>query len=158
VKKARIVGAASSGPAAIHNAVVSPRLLVRAGIAALCVAGVLAGAVTYRSEKAADDARAAYLESRPRQDVVDRYEDSRPLNPDVEREVGQATALLELGEGARAEELIRDAARREPDNARIWAFWATLALALDKPADARRHWARARALNPRLPAEVPEPR
>jgi Flp pilus assembly protein TadD len=119
---------------------------------------VLAGVVTYRSEKAADDAREAWVSGRSRQLVVDRYEDSRPLNPDVEREIGQATALFELGRRARAVELMREAARREPENARVWVAMSNLMGALGRLPEAERSWARARELNPRLPAWTPPSR
>jgi Flp pilus assembly protein TadD len=131
------------------------RPLVRAGVAALCAAGVVAGVVTYRSERAIEEAKAAYLASGPRQEVVDKYEDSRPLNPDAEQDIGQATVLIQRGQRASAEALIREAIEREPDNARVWAFSASLMLALEKPAEARRFWDRARELNPRLPARMP---
>ena len=88
---------------------------------------------------------------------MDRYEDSRPLNPDVEREIGQATALIELGRPERAQEVIREAIEREPENVRVWAFSASLLRAVGRPAEARRSWERARELNPRLPAEIPPP-
>jgi Flp pilus assembly protein TadD len=152
------VGLASTAAPGIHNARVLPRSLVRLGLAALCAAGVAAGVVTYRSEKAAEDARTAYLSSRPSQGLVDRFEDARPLNPDVETDVGEATALLALRRPRRAEDVIRRAAAREPDNARIWAYWATLALSLGKRGEAQQHWNRARELNPRLPVPIPPPR
>ena len=158
MKNARIVGAASSGSPAAHNASVPLRPLVRAGIVALCAAGLVAGVVTYRSEKALDDARAAYLSGRPRAEVVDRYEDSRPLNPDVEREIGRATALFELGRRRLALEAMHEAARREPENARVWVATANLMVALGRRREAERSWDRARELNPRLPARIPAPR
>jgi Flp pilus assembly protein TadD len=155
VKNARIVGAARSGSAAAHNAPVPLRPLIRAGTVALCALGVLAGVVTYRSEKAAEDAKAEYLSGGSRELVVDRYEDSRPLNPDAEREIGQATALFELGRRGEAVEVMREAARREPDNARVWVAMSNLMRGIGRPLESRRSWARARELNPRLPAWKP---
>jgi Flp pilus assembly protein TadD len=116
---------------------------------------VLAGVVTYRSESAGKDARAAYLSGKPRQVVVDRYEDSRPLNPDAEADIGQATALFALGRRERAAEVLRDAVRREPENARVWVAMSNLMRGLGRRAESRRSWDRARELNPRLPAWKP---
>jgi tetratricopeptide (TPR) repeat protein len=117
------------------------RSLVRVAVAALCAGGVLAGAVTYRSETRYEDAFTAYFEGRPREEFVSEFAKSRTLNPNVDGETAEATARIELGQ--------------EAENARVWAFWTRLALKLGRPAEARRHWDRARELNPRLPARLP---
>ena len=124
-------------------------------VAALCAAGVVAGAVTYRSETRYEDAFRAYFESRPREEFVSEFARSRALNPNVDGETAEATARIELGQEAEALALLQRAARREPENARVWAFWTRLSLKLGRPAEARRHWERARELNPRLPARLP---
>jgi tetratricopeptide (TPR) repeat protein len=131
------------------------RSLVRVVVAALCAGGVLAGAVTYRSETRYEDAFRAYFAGQPREEFVSEFARSRALNPNVDGETAEATARIELGQEAEALTLLRRAAQREPENARVWAFWTRLALKLGQPAEARRHWDRARELNPRLPARLP---
>jgi tetratricopeptide (TPR) repeat protein len=149
------VGPANNTAATTHNATVPNRPLVRAATATLCAAGVLAGAVTYRSETRYEDAFRAYFQGKPRREYADKFAGSRVLNPSIDGETAEATARVEIGERGTAVALLRRAARREPENARVWAFWTRLALKLGRPAEARRHWDRARELNPRLPAQLP---
>jgi Flp pilus assembly protein TadD len=136
---------------------VPTRSLIRAGVAALCAAGVVAGVVTFRSEKKVEDAFSGAIESRPLAEVERRFEDSRPLNPGAARELALARLHYEHGDPARAEELLAEAGELEPDNVRIWHFGARLALARDDRPEARRRWARARELDPQLPAALPPP-
>ena len=117
----------------------------------------MVGVVTFRSEEKVEDAFGAAIENRPIEEVERLFEDSRPLNPGAARELALARANHRAGRPERAEELLADAAELEPKNIRVWYLRARLALTRgDRPA-ARRHWARARALDPLLPAALPPP-
>jgi tetratricopeptide (TPR) repeat protein len=134
---------------------VPTRPLVRAALAALSAAGVAAGVVTYRSEEKVEDAFAAAIEQRPVDEVERLFEDSRPLNPGAARELAMARTNFERGRPARAEELLAEAADIEPKNVRVWYLRTRLARWRERDDEARLHWARARALDPTLPAELP---
>ncbi|MDQ3936834.1 MAG: tetratricopeptide repeat protein, partial [Actinomycetota bacterium] len=117
------------------------RSLIRAGVVALSVAGVVAGVVTFRSEEKVEDAFGAAIENRPIEEVERLFEDSRPLNPGAARELAMARANHRAGRPDRAEELLAEAAELEPKNIRVWYLRARLALTRgDRPA-AQRHWA-----------------
>lgn len=126
-------------------------------MAALSAAGVAAGVVTYRSEEKVEDAFSAAIEQRPLSEVERLFDDSRPLNPGAARELAMARTNFERGRPDRAEELLAEAADLEPKNLRVWHLRARLARARGREDDARRHWARARTLDPQLPAALPPP-
>ena len=126
-------------------------------MAVLSAAGVAAGVVTYRSEEKVEDAFGAAIEQRPLDEVERLFEDSRPLNPGAARELAMARTNFERGRPGRAEALLADAAELEPKNLRVWHLRARLARARGREAEARSHWARARALDPQLPAALPPP-
>ena len=133
------------------------RSLVRAGVAALCAAGVVAGVVTYRSEKRTEDAFSATLGRQPL-DRIDRlFEQSKPLNPGAAREVALARLSYLRGDPQRAEELLAEATDLEPHNIRVWHLGTRIALGRRDRATAERRWARARELDPQLPAALPPP-
>jgi Flp pilus assembly protein TadD len=113
--------------------------------------------VTVRSERKVEDAFQAAIDGRPIAEVEDLFQSSRPLNPGAAREVTMARANFESGRRARAEELMRRAAELEPSSARVWYFRTRLDLALGRRADAQRHWALARELDPQLPRALPPP-
>jgi Flp pilus assembly protein TadD len=126
-------------------------------VAALCVAGVVAGVVTYRSEKRIEDAFVATFD-REALDRVDRlFEESKPLNPGAAREVALARMSYLRGDPERAEELLREAADLEPQNIRVWHLGTRIALGRGDLAAAERRWARARRLDPQLPPALPPP-
>ncbi|HEX8052611.1 MAG TPA: tetratricopeptide repeat protein [Thermoleophilaceae bacterium] len=133
------------------------RSIVRAGVAVLSALGVAAGVVTFRSEKRVEDAFSAAIEQRPVEEVERLFDDSRPLNPGAARELAMARTNYERGRPERAEELLADAAELEPKNLRVWHLRARLARARGDEAAASRYWARARALDPHLPAALPPP-
>jgi Flp pilus assembly protein TadD len=113
--------------------------------------------VTYRSEKKVEDAFSAGVELRPVGEVERLFEDSRPLNPGAARELAMARTNFGAGRTERAEELLAEAADLEPKNVRVWYLRTRLALRRGDAAAARRHWDRARALDPHLPAALPPP-
>lgn len=117
--------------------------------------GVVAGVVTFRSERRVEDAFSAAIDGRPLGEIEDRFDESRPLNPGAARELAMARLSYERGRPERAEELLREATDLEPDNIRVWHFGTRLALAREDRSEAERRWARARELDPRLPAALP---
>lgn len=123
----------------------------------LSAAGVAAGVLTYRSERKVEDAFSAGIERRPLDEVERLFDDSRPLNPGAARELALARTNYGRGRPERAEELFADAAELEPKNIRVWYLRTRLARARGDDAAARRHWARARELDPLLPAALPPP-
>jgi Tfp pilus assembly protein PilF len=123
----------------------------------LSAAGVAAGVVTFRSEEKVEDAFSAAIEQRPLDEVERLFEDSRPLNPGAARELALARTNYNRGRPERAERLLAEAADLEPKNLRVWHLRARLARALGRNDEARRHWDRARALDPQLPAALPPP-
>jgi uncharacterized protein HemY len=118
---------------------------------------VVAGVVTFRSEKRVEDAFSGAIAGRPLPEVERKFEDSRPLNPGAARELALARLHAEHGDLGRAEELFGEAEELEPENIRVWHFGARLALARDDRPEAERRWARARELDPQLPAALPPP-
>ena len=133
------------------------RSLIRAGVAALCAAGVVAGVVTFRSEKKVEEAFSDAIQDRPLTEIERSFEDSRPLNPGAARELAMARANFEHGNPRRAEELLAEAEELEPENVRVWHFGARLALARNDRREAERRWARAREIDPQLPSALPPP-
>ena len=131
--------------------------LVRAVVALLSAAGVVAGVVTARNERRTDRAFQAAVDRRPVAEVESRFESSRALNPGAARELTMARANFEAGRPARADRLMARAAELEPESTRVWFFRTRLALALDRGAEAASHWRRARELDPQLPEPLPPP-
>jgi tetratricopeptide (TPR) repeat protein len=123
----------------------------------LSAAGVAAGVVTYRSEQRVEDAFQAGVDQRPIEEVERRFDESRALNPGAARELAMGRANFGAGRVDRAEELFAEAAELEPENVRVWYLRSRLARTRGDDAAARRHWDRARELDPLLPAALPPP-
>jgi predicted Zn-dependent protease len=123
----------------------------------LCAAGVVAGVVTFRSERKVEDAFSAAIQGRPLPQIERLFEDSRALNPGAARELAMARLNYDHGRPGRADELLRQAAGLEPENIRVWHFGTRLSLARGRRAEAELRWARARRLDPHLPAALPPP-
>jgi Flp pilus assembly protein TadD len=104
-----------------------------------------------------EDAFQAAVDRRPVDEVEDLFEESRPLNPGAARELTMGRANYAAGRRERAEELMARAAELEPESVRVWYFRTRLELALGRHAEARRHWDRARELDPQLPRPLPPP-
>jgi tetratricopeptide (TPR) repeat protein len=127
-------------------------------VAVLSVAGVLAGAVTFRSERRVERGFELAVQPRPPLDeAIDEFEGSRALNPGAARELTEAGLYLRYGRLGAAEERLRRAAELEPENIEAWVKLTRFALARGKPAEARRHWTRARRLDSQLPPGLPAP-
>jgi cytochrome c-type biogenesis protein CcmH/NrfG len=132
------------------------RLPLRAALAAVCVAGAALCTIAYVSETRFQHALDTSLQSgdyqRALRDV--RASDS-PLNPSAHREGAVALALLVLGRPAAAEREAAGVTRREPGNVDTWVLLARIRASRNRLPGARAAWARARRLDPRLPAAPP---
>lgn len=118
---------------------------------------MVAGVVTFRSERRVEDGFAAAIDGRPVSEVEMVFDDSRPLNPGAARELTLARLHYERGDPGRAEEWLEKARELEPENIRVWYLGTRLALARQDRPEAERRWARARELDPTLPAALPPP-
>lgn len=125
----------------------------------LCMAGVAAALIAYRSERRgdelvrltltaltyeADDPRAV----RARRDALRVLDSAQVLNPDSDLEVQRALFLEP--DRTEAEALMGKLTRREPENVFLWLSLSKLREARDDAAGARRAYARAAELDPRL--------
>jgi len=80
-------------------------------------------------------------------DRRDRLHRAEFLNPSTEFELREAQVVLEAGDEREAARLLRDVARREPDNRQAWAGLVQ-ALGASDPAGARRAFNELRRLAP----------
>jgi hypothetical protein len=132
---------------------------------ALCALGAFTALVAYRSERRTDEVVRLALASvsgknstrppgspqeRARRKALGLVSSARLLNPDTNIDV-QVGAFLET-DSRRGEAILRRANDKEPENVFLW-----LALSQRQERDghlaaARRSYARARALDPHLPA------
>jgi hypothetical protein len=135
-------------------------VLVRALLVAICAAGAFAALVAHRSERRLAEIKQLSLTTvarkaspaereRARRHAVDLVPGARLLNPDSEIDV-QRVVFLERDEASRTA-LLRRLTDREPENVFLWFVTLRNAERAGRPAAARRAYARARALDPRLP-------
>jgi cytochrome c-type biogenesis protein CcmH/NrfG len=125
--------------------------IVRAGVAGLCVAGVVASAITYRSEHRLDQAFGSAILGRPGHDTAKLANGSRLLHPDTRADIAKAVFALHNHDGIHAVAYAEDATRREPENAAAWLTLARIEAGVRHPGRARAAYARAKALDPQLP-------
>jgi predicted Zn-dependent protease len=133
------------------------RTLVRAGVAGLCVAGVVASAITYRSQHRLDQAFGSVVAGKPKAATVELAKGSQLLHPDTKADVAKAVFALFHHDRVHAVAYAEDATRREPENAGTWLALARIQVGVGKRADARASYARAKTLDSRLP-RTPFPR
>ena len=134
------------------------RLITRALLAAVCVAGIVAAVEARRAQTQLTDSleRFAKTGDNPRA-LRELRESDSSLHPSAYRETAVAFALLATDKPVEAEEVIAEAARREPDNPKPWLELTRIQLARGREAQARESWAHVRRLDPLLPAELPAP-
>jgi hypothetical protein len=139
-------------------------VVLRLGIAAVCVAAIVVLAGRLSDQNGCQDARAAVFAAAGGAPAAPGAlaADARTLRTDchdVDDLSAGAVSLLVAGRSTDALALARDAARRGPDVFSAWAAMEATQRRSD-PAAARRAEARARALNPRWagPAPLPAPR
>jgi hypothetical protein len=132
--------------------------LIRVVLVLLCVAGAVAALVAYRSERRLTEIRQLGLvtveqsdspteRERARRRGLDLLPSARLLNPDSEVDVQRALYL----EPQRGTELLEKLTDREPDNIYLWFIRVRKEEREGNVAAARRSYAHARALDPRLP-------
>jgi hypothetical protein len=136
------------------------RTAVRALIVLLCVVCAFAALVAYRSERRLTEIRRLALTTverraspaereEARRRALDLVPSARLLNPDSEVDVQQAVFLEP--DAARRAARIREVTEREPENIFLWFVSLRNAERTGRPAAAQRAYARARALDSRLP-------
>jgi len=124
--------------------------IVRAGVVGLCVAGVVASAITYRSQHRIVEAFGSALENRPRADTITLANGSQTLHPDTRADFAKAIYALFHHDATGAVAYARNATRREPQNAAAWLALARIE-ARGARNGARGDYARAKKLDSRLP-------
>jgi hypothetical protein len=140
-------------------------IAVRVLAVALCGAGALAALVAYRSERRVEritelglaalgsegSTGAAVLRGkRARSEGLGLVSGARLLNPDSDIDV-QVGLFLEPNR-RRAESILKQAIRREPENIFLWLALSKRQQREGRLGAAGRSYARARALDPLLPA------
>jgi hypothetical protein len=137
---------------------------LRALTALVCLAGAFAALLAYRSERRADevvrlalvsasDGSATDPDSEPeraRRKALGLVSSARVLNPDTNIDV-QIGTFLER-DRRDAEAVLRRATETEPENVFLWLALSQREEGDGRLAAARRAYARARALDSRLPA------
>ena len=135
-------------------------LIVRGALVVACLAGAVVSLIVYRSNHLIAGELETGLLGHVDPGSLGRLEDARtPLNPDSLRDSYKAIALTRLGRGAEAERVMLGAARREPENALVWATLSRVQVTAGKRAAARESYRRVFALNSQTPRslEVPPP-
>jgi predicted Zn-dependent protease len=137
---------------------VTIRLLLRASLAAACVAGALACGVTYVSQVRLARAFATFDK---RHDVSRAVADLRAsdsvLNPSILRDISISVGLVRTGHPGQAERTMAAAVQREPGEPSAWGILARVQLSRKRIAQARASWVHARRLAPQLPVQLPPP-
>jgi Flp pilus assembly protein TadD len=123
--------------------------------AAVVVAvALLTAAMSLTRQGLADRFRAAASEDLPTNPASALLDADRSLRLDPDAVPSyhiKAAALARFGKGRAARSALTEAARREPRDFVTWALLGDLAVRMGRPDEARRHYRRAAALNPRDP-------
>jgi predicted Zn-dependent protease len=131
-------------------------VLLRAALAAACVAGAVAAALTYASQIEVD--RTFSLRRGDFAGALRQVRASESaLNPSLVRDIAESLSLLHTGHPARAEHFIANAVRARPFDVSRWFVLTRVQLGRGRVAAARASWARARRLDPALPRQLPSP-
>src|SRR4051794_6460295 len=99
---------------AAHNAAVPIQLLVRAGVLLACLAVAIVSLTVRDSKIAGEDAIRHYFETRDARGTLRLIDESKRLNPDFRLRIAEARLSLN------GVQILRDALRREPENAELW--------------------------------------
>jgi Flp pilus assembly protein TadD len=118
---------------------------------ALCIVGVGAAVITYRSQQRLHHAISQVASGRPGSKTLELAKSSQTLHPDTSANFVEALAAARAGHYTKAVAYVEDAARREPENAATWITLARLQVAGRRLAQARVSYARAKALDSQLP-------
>jgi predicted Zn-dependent protease len=125
--------------------------IVRAGVAGLCVAGVVASAITYRSDHRLDQAFGSVIQGKPLAATVKLAKGSQLLHPDTRADIAAAIFALYHHDKLHALQYATKGTRREPESAGTWLALARIQAGVGLPAQARASYARAKALDSQLP-------
>jgi hypothetical protein len=125
--------------------------IVRAGVVGLCIAGVVASAITYRSQQRIVRAFASALEQKPRADTISLANSSQTLHPDTRADFAKAIYALLHHDAFHAVSYARNATRREPQSAVAWITLARIEAGVSQRQQGRIAYARAKALDSQLP-------
>ena len=134
-------------------------LALRALIVLVCAAGVIGSLIVHRSDERIRQGFNEMVIGGSADSTLRKLEDADSrLNPDSRRDLGIAGVLVRRGRGAEAEAVLREALRREPENALLWVGLARVQVTAGKPAAAERSYDRARSLNTQIPRQgLPAP-
>ena len=134
-------------------------LSLRALIVLVCAAGVVGSLIVYRSDERIRNGFNEMTIGGSSDSTLRKLEDADSwLNPDSRRELGIAGVLVRRGRGAEAEAVLREALRREPENALLWVGLARVLVTTGRRAAAERSYDRARSLNTQIPRQgLPAP-
>ena len=124
---------------------------MRAGVAGVCVAGVVASAITYRSQHRLEEAFGSVIAGKPRAATVPLANGSQLLHPDTRADVAKAIFALFHHDKVHALAYASDGTRREPENAGTWLALARIQVGVGQKAQALISYARAKALDSQLP-------
>ena len=151
-------GAARRTAADAHNGAVPTRVLLRAGLAGVCVAAAVASIITYASYEGLKDAFTTVGRTNNFARALREFRASNSvLDPNSYRDGGIAVALLHSGHPVQAERTMADAARREPDNYQAWYVLTRIQVARGRLAAARASYAQVRRLDPHALPQLPPP-
>jgi hypothetical protein len=125
--------------------------IVRAGVVGLCIAGVVASAITYRSQQRIVRAFGSALENTPRANTIRLANSSQTLHPDTRADFAKAIYALFHHDRVHAVSYARNATRREPQNAAAWLALARIEVGVGAPKQGGVAYTRAKALDSQLP-------
>jgi hypothetical protein len=131
-------------------------VLLRGALAAACLAGAGAAALTYASQIEVDRTFALRRGDFAAALRHVRASDSA-LNPSILRDTAESVSLLHTGHPASAEAVMANSARARPFDVVRWFVLVRIQLGRGRAAAARASYARARRLDPHLPRELPGP-
>lgn len=133
-------------------------MLVRAVLAAACVAGALASVTVYRSDGKIAAALREVVPGGGDAATVAAMDDAKTfLNPDSLREANKAIVLARYGAAGEAERIMLRVVEREPENQNAWVVLARVQATKGDRVAARRSYRRAVELNSRTPFIEPVP-
>jgi tetratricopeptide (TPR) repeat protein len=111
----------------------------------------VASFISYRSEQLLKESVLEFTQNKLGPSTLDKLERSGRLNPHFQRYLGKAALLAAQGHASEAEETLREAARREPENVRVWLEWSRIRVQRGRLEAAREAYARAKELDSQLP-------
>jgi Flp pilus assembly protein TadD len=115
------------------------------------VAGVVASAITYRSQHRLVQAFGSAVAGKPLATTQKLAKGSQLLHPDTRADVARAIFALFHDDKGGALTYARKSTQREPENAGNWLGLARIQAGVGQRTQARASYARAKALDSQLP-------